>query len=178
LEPATETSSPPLISTPSIILPRATLIGDSIMQGAAPMVEDVLGADIYIDAARKRKMEDVPSLVETLAREGHLARVVVIHLGSNRPFEAHVFDQVMETLLAHEVERAIFINVRRPIGWEYYINQKFAEGVKRWPQAELIDWEALAHGEQGWFIEDQTHLSYSGSKAYVNAIQQKLKEEE
>ena len=178
LEPATETTSPPLTSTPSIILPRATLIGDSIMQGAAPMLEDVLGTDVYIDAARKRKMEDVPALVETLAREGHLARVVVIHLGSNRPFEAPVFDQVMETLLAHEVERAIFMNVRRPIGWEYYINQKFAEGVKRWPQAELIDWEALAHGEQGWFIEDQTHLSYAGSKVYVNAIQQKLKEEE
>lgn len=165
-------------STPSPALPRATLIGDSIMQGAAPMIEDVLGSTIYLDAVRKRKMEDVPALVETLSREGHLSRVVVIHLGSNRPFEAPVFDAIMKALLAHNVERVIFINVHRPIGWEYYINQKFAEGVRRWPQAELIDWDAMAHSEQGWFIRDQTHLSYAGSEIYVDAIRQKLNEKE
>jgi hypothetical protein len=151
-----------------------TLIGDSIMQGAIPMIEDVLGEEIYIDAARKRKMEDVPALVRTLAREGHLSRVVVIHLGSNRPFEGPVFDDVMETVLAHDVERVIFVNVHRPIGWEYYVNQKFAEGMARWPQAELIDWDALAHSNQEWFIRDGTHLSYAGSEAYVDAIQVKV----
>jgi peptidoglycan/LPS O-acetylase OafA/YrhL len=170
------TKAPPKgTATPQVELPRVTLIGDSIMQGATPMIEDVLGRDIYIEAARKRKMEDVPALVRTLAREGHLSHVVVIHLGSNRPFEAPVFDAVMEELLAHKVERVIFVNVHRPIGWENYINQKFAEGVARWPQAELLDWDAIAHREQGWFIRDQTHLSYAGSEAYVNAIQEKLK---
>jgi hypothetical protein len=155
-------------------LPFVTFIGDSIMQGALPMMDDVLGEDIYIDAARKRKMEDVPTLVKTLAREGHLSQIVVIHLGSNRPFEEAVFDEVMESLLAHDVERVIFINVHRPIGWENYINKKFVEGVARWPQAELIDWDAIAHSEQGWFIRDQTHLSYAGSEAYVNAIKARL----
>ena len=165
---------PRATATSSVNLPGVTLIGDSIMQGAMPMIEDVLGEEIYIDAARKRKMEDVPALVRTLAREGHLSRVVVIHLGSNRPFEAPVFDDVMETLLAHDVERVIFVNVHRPIGWEYYVNQKFAEGLARWPQAELIDWDALAHSNQEWFIRDGTHLSYAGSEAYVDAIQVKL----
>jgi peptidoglycan/LPS O-acetylase OafA/YrhL len=161
-------------ATPEVDLPRVTFIGDSIMQGAAPMFDDVFGADIYIDAARKRKMEDVPALVRTLSRERHLAHVVVIHLGSNRPFEDSVFDDVMKTLIAHDLKRVIFINVHRPIGWEYYINQKFAEGVARWPQAELIDWDAIAHSEQEWFIRDQTHLSYAGSEAYVNAIKETL----
>ena len=78
-------------------------------------------------------MEDVPALVGTLAKQGHLARVVVIHLGSNRPFEDPVFDEVMKRLLAHGVERVILINVHRPIGWEYYLNQRFAESVARWP---------------------------------------------
>jgi hypothetical protein len=167
---AASTLVPTPTSTPAPDLPRVTLIGDSIMQGAAPMVEDVLGEGIYIDAARKRKMEDVPALIETLDRQGHLSRIVVIHLGSNRPFEAPVFDQVMETLLAHGVERVIFMNVHRPIAWESYINRKFEDGVARWPQAELIDWDALAHSQQGWFIKDQTHLSYRGSEAYVEAI--------
>jgi hypothetical protein len=119
-------------------------------------------------------MEDVPALVKTLDKEGHLSHLVVIHLGSNRPFEDAVFDEVMKELLAHQVERVIFINVHRPIGWEYYINQKFAKDIARWPEAELIDWNAISKGEQGWFIKDQTHLSYYGSKAYVEAIQEKL----
>jgi hypothetical protein len=161
-------------ATLQIDLPRVTFIGDSIMQGATPMMEDVFGQDVYIDAARKRKMEDVPALVETLYDRGNLSHTVVIHLGSNRPFEAPVFDEVMKTLLAQGVERVIFINVHRPIGWEFYINKKFAEGVARWPQAELIDWEALAHHEQGWFIRDGTHLSYDGSEAYVNSMKEKL----
>ena len=146
------------------------------MQGATPMIEDVLGEDIYIDAARKRHMEDVPKLVDTLYREDHLSHVVVIHLGSNRPFEDSTFDEVMKRLLAHQVERVIFLNVHRPVAWEYYINRKFTEDVARWPQAELIDWDAMAHSEQGWFIRDQTHLSYYGSKAYVAAIKDKLDE--
>jgi hypothetical protein len=62
------------------------------------------------------------------------------------------------------------MNVHRPIAWESYINRKFEDGVARWPQAELIDWDALAHSQQGWFIKDQTHLSYRGSEAYVEAI--------
>jgi hypothetical protein len=168
------TASVASMTPPAKIRPAVTLIGDSIMQGAMPMIEDVLCKDIYIDAARKRRMEDVPALVETLYEEGHLADVVVIHLGSNRPFEDVSFDEVMKRLLAHDVKRVIFINVRRPIGWEYYINQKFAKDVARWSQAELIDWHDLAKGEQGWFIKDQTHLSYYGSKAYVAAIQEQL----
>jgi hypothetical protein len=174
---ATVTRSPAQQSIPAtseLDLPGLTLIGDSIMQGAVPLMHDVLGEDIYVDAARKRKMEEVPALVEALSNEGQLARLVVIHLGSNRPFEDPVFDEVMKTLLAHGVERVVFINVHRPIGWESYLNRKFVAGLARWPQAELIDWDAIAHGEQGWFIEDQTHLSYAGSAAYVDAIKQKL----
>ena len=98
-------------ATPATNLPRVTLIGDSIMQGATPTIEDVLGADIYIDAARKRRMEDIPALVETLYKAEHLSHIVVIHLGSNRPFEDSAFDEVMKRLLAHQVERVIFINV-------------------------------------------------------------------
>jgi hypothetical protein len=169
-----EMRKPTSTATPPSNSPGITLIGDSIMQGAAPMIEDVLGQNIFIDAARKRHMEDVPVLTETLAEDGHLGPVVIIHLGSNRPFEASIFDQVMESLLAYQVKRIIFINVHRPIGWEYYVNKQFADGIARWPQAELIDWYAIADTQQEWFIEDQTHLSYAGSKAYITAIQEKL----
>jgi hypothetical protein len=165
---------PALPSTPAASAPAITLIGDSIMQGATPMIEDALGENIFIDAARKRRMEDLPALIESLAEAHNLGPVVIIHLGSNRPFEGAILDQIMESLLAHQVKRTIFINVHRPIGWESYVNRQFAEGMVRWPQAELMDWDAIAHSQQEWFIEDQTHLSYAGSRAYITAIQEKL----
>ncbi|HJR78795.1 MAG TPA: acyltransferase family protein [Anaerolineales bacterium] len=172
--PSTSIAMDPTAVKAESHLPGVTFIGDSIMQGTIPMMEDVLGPDIYIDAARKRRMEDVPALIEVLAKEDHLGETVVIHLGSNRPFEATAFDQVMESLLAHNVKRILFINVHRPIGWENYLNKQFMEGVARWSEAELIDWDAIAHSQQEWFIKDQTHLSYNGSEAYVAAIQENL----
>jgi len=69
--------------------------------------------------------------VATLYKEGQLSHLVVIHLGSNRPFEDSAFDEVMKRLLAHPDGRVIFINIHRPISWEYYINQKFAKDVAR-----------------------------------------------
>ena len=100
----------------------------------------------------------MPDLIETLYRQDHLAHVVVIHLGSNCPFEDSVFEDVMKRLLAHQAERVIFINVHRPVGWEYYINRKFIKDDAHGPQAELIDWNALAQHEQSWFIEDSLKL--------------------
>lgn len=168
--PSPSTDSPPAVDPG----PQVTFIGDSIMQGASPLMEKVLGTDIHIDAARKRRMEDVPEVVADLSDAGKLGRIIVIHLGSNRPFDPEVFDRVVETLLAHGVERMIFVNVHRPIGWETYANRQFDEGVARWPQTELVDWDAIAHTRAEWFIEDQTHLSYEGSEAYINAIVEKL----
>jgi hypothetical protein len=161
---------PAVPSTPAATLPSITLIGDSIMQGAAPLIEDILGENIFIDAARKRRMEDLPALIETLTEQDHLGLVVIIHLGIVRLRPSRPGDGTSW----HRVKRIIFINVHRPIGWESYVNKQFAEGMVRWPQAELIDWDAIAHSQQEWFIEDQTHLSYAGSKAYITAIQGKL----
>ncbi len=147
-----------------------TLLGDSVMESTLPLWEDTLGGLFWMEAAPKRRMEDAPPLIEALAAEGHLAPRVVVHLGTNRPFEAAAFDAVMESLLAHGARQVWFVNVRRPVRWEYTVNKRLAEGVARWPQASLVDWYALSDGKEGWFVDDKTHLSYYGARAYVDAI--------
>lgn len=118
--------------------------------------------------------EGYASLNRNPGRGGTSGSVVIIHLGSNCSFEAPIFDQVMKSLLTHQVKRIIFIDVHRPIGWEYYVNNHYAGCIIRWPQAELIDWDAIAYTRQEWFIEDQTYLSYATSKADITEIQEKL----
>lgn len=178
--PATDFSTSPPIPSPSAVsspTPIAspvvlTLLGDSIMQSTLPLWDDALGGHFWMEAAAKRRMEDAPPLIEKLAAEKHLAPLVVVHLGTNRPFEADAFDAVMETLLAHGVQRVWFVNVRRPTRWEYTVNKRLAEGVARWPQASLIDWYAISNPHESWFVEDKTHLSYSGARVYVDTILQ------
>lgn len=152
---------------------RITLIGDSILGSTFRLWDDVWDVETYYLATKaSRLLRDVPELVPVLSAENQLAPIVVIHLGTNFPFEPEMFDEVMQTLLDHGVQRVLFVNVKRPVAWEHTVNKRLAEGISRWPQAELLDWNALSAIETGWFVEDKTHLSNAGGEAYVQFIMQ------
>jgi peptidoglycan/LPS O-acetylase OafA/YrhL len=154
---------------------RITFIGDSIMESVEPWLQKEFVPGSYcLDAVRNRRMQDVVDLIPQLAADNCLAQTVVIHLGTNVPFEDEVFDDVMRGLLEHGVTRAIFLNVRRPVAWEAVANSQILKGLNRWPQAELIDWHALSEEQPGWFCEDSVHPSYTGAAAYVEAIREAL----
>lgn len=156
-------------STPLTL--QFTLIGDSVLEGTRSLWEQRLPPQVYVlDAHRSRKLSDLPVLLETLHTEGKLAPVVVLHIGTNRPFDAVEFDDLMKTLLDYGVTRVLWVNVHRPVPWEATINQRIAEGVSRWQQAELIDWHAASAAYPGWFGDDQTHLTRTGAQAYVELI--------
>lgn len=150
---------------------QVTLIGDSVMEGTRKIWEEVLDPSVYVlDANRSRTMRDMPEILESLESQDKLAPLVVLHIGTNRPFEPDEFDALMVLLLDYGVERAIFVNVNRPVTWEYTVNKRIAEGVNRWSQAELVDWYTISKGYPGYFGEDQTHVTRTGARAYVRAI--------
>ncbi len=155
--------------------PSYTFIGDSVMQAAvtfdfwAPW-EDQVAVDVH----EGRTWRDVPDLVETLAEQGRLAPVVVLHLGTNGPFPPEDFDAAMQALLAHGVRQIYIVNIRRPVRWEDFVNEALAAAVARWPQARLLDWHSLALQHPEWFVEDQTHLRYYGAQAYVHFLMEQI----
>ncbi len=162
--PATATATP----RPG---PRYTIIGDSVLQSAVTFqFWKPWGDQVYVDALPGRKMRDLTTLVPDLAARHLLGPVVVIHLGTNYPFAPETLDAAMKTLLAHGVRHVFFVNVRRPVRWEDYVNDHLRNGVARWPQAHLIDWHALAVQHPEWFVEDGIHLRYYGTQAYVRFI--------
>ncbi len=161
--------TPASTMTPSPL--RLTLIGDSVMESTLPLWQTIFPPETYVlDAKRSRTMADLLEIIPALAADGCLASQVVIHIGTNRPFEPETFDQVMETLLGYGVVRVFFVNVHRPVPWEYTVNKRLALGVARWSQAALIDWHALSTSHTNWFVEDKTHLTYTGRQAYVDII--------
>ncbi len=167
-EDAAETSNPL----------RITFIGDSILESVEPWIQKEFDPGSYcMDALRNRRMQDVVDLIPQLAAANCLAQTVVIHLGTNVPFEDEVFDAVMRGLLKHGVSRVLFLNVRRPVAWEAVVNNQVLKGVNRWPQAQLIDWHERSEDLPGWFCEDAVHPSYTGAAVYVEIIREALGEE-
>ncbi len=155
--------------------PQVTVIGDSVLQASvtfdfwAPW-----GSAVVVDAAPGRNMRDVPALAARLAQEGRLAPVVVLHLGTNAPFDAEVLDRALEALQGLGVQRVFLVNVRRPTRWEDLVNRRLTAGAARWPGVTLLDWHALAVAHPEWFVEDRTHLRYYGAKNYVKFIMERV----
>ena len=106
-----------------------TFIGDSVMEGVSEMLLAAFGENIYIDTEKSRNVEDGPEIINTLAEEGNLAPIVIIHLGTNRLFEEDHFQSLLETLANHQVTQIYIINVRRPIRWESLANKRLEEVV-------------------------------------------------
>jgi len=148
-----------------------TFIGDSVMEGVSDMLLAAFGENIYIDTKKSRNMEDGPEIIDTLAEEGKLAPIVIIHLGTNRLFEEDHVQTLLETLADHQVSQVYIINVRRPIRWESLANKRLKESVSGWSQVTLLDWYTISDSHSGYFGEDQVHLTTYGKKAYLNLIQ-------
>ena len=151
-----------------------TFIGDSVMEGVSEMLLATFGENIYIDTEKSRNVEDGPEIINTLAEEGNLAPIVIIHLGTNRLFEEDHFQTLLETLANHQVTQIYIINVRRPIRWESLANKRLEEVVSKWDQAILLDWYTISENKPGYFGEDQVHLTTYGKKAYLNLIQETI----
>lgn len=148
-----------------------TFIGDSVMEGVSEMLLATFGENIYIDTEKSRNMEDGPEILDSLAEEGNLAPIVIIHLGTNRLFEEDHIQSLLETLANHQVTEIYIINVRRPIRWESLANKRLEEGVSIWDQAILLDWYTTSDNKPGYFGEDEVHLTTYGKKAYLDLIQ-------
>ena len=159
--------SPTVPSSAPIV--RATIIGDSVVLSAWAAVHQVPGLEV--DGEVGRQASDAIAVLRKDDQEGFLAPTVVIHIGNNGPFSARQFDEMMSVL---GNRRVIFMTVRVARDWEGPNNVVIREGVKRYPNAELLDWHAASASHPEWFRDDGLHTSEAGAKAYASMIAQAL----
>lgn len=162
-----EDLEPPPPTAPATV----TLIGDSVMQGAAPRLQN-LARTVQLDTLVGRQWWDAEAALRSLARGEGLGEAVVVHLGNNGPVNEAMFDNVMRRLSS--VDRVIIVNVRAPVRWESDVNEALAAGVRRWDNAVLVDWHALANDRGDFFAGDGVHLEVEGQRAYARAIRRAL----
>lgn len=138
------------------------------MLGAVPeLTADIPG--VLVDAVESRQFDAGVAEVRQLAAQGRLGPVVVVHLGTNGPFDAAQFDQMMQALAP--ASHVLWLTVHEPRYWEGEVNQVIAAGVVRWSaEATLLDWHAIGVAHPEYFYTDGIHLEPVGAAAYARDV--------
>jgi peptidoglycan/LPS O-acetylase OafA/YrhL len=150
---------------------RSILIGDSVMLGAVNGgLDEMLGNTALVDGKVSRQMRHAAPIFNDLGAQGYAPEVAVIHLGTNGPFNSDNIDQAMEAL--DDVEKVYFVNSSVPRRYEAEVNTKIANGVGRWDNAYLLDWNRAADGHPEYFVSDGVHLTPEGIAAYAVLLEE------
>jgi peptidoglycan/LPS O-acetylase OafA/YrhL len=161
----------PLILTPIPSEP-ITAIGDSVMLGAAPVLQQAF-TNIEVDAEVGRQAWTTVGLIKARKAENRLGSVVVLHLGNNGRYTEQVFNEIMQTL--SDRHTVIVFNVRVPREWEAYNNDIIAKGVKAYPNVVFVDWRGVTANRPELFWNDGHHLRPEGARFYAGLIAEAIK---
>ena len=163
--PTTTSTLPPRPTVPAGR--TVTAVGDSVMLGAMRALQQ-LGPNVTVDAAVNRQVNVGIEILTYYRDQGLLGDTVVIHLGNNGTFSAEEFDQIMDVLQGHHV---VFLTVRVPgRRWQDPNNQVLVDGVNRYGNASLLDWNGLSASQPDMFYEDHIHLQPPGALFYSTLI--------
>jgi hypothetical protein len=68
----------------------------------------------------------------------------------------------------------IVVNTAVPRAYRDANNALIAEMARQYPQASLVDWDAISAGHPEYFAPDGVHLVPTGVAVYVAAISKQL----
>lgn len=154
---------------------RLTVLGDSVMKGAAialkRMGEASLGkGHILVDAEESRSFAKALALLRDYKQEGRLGEVVVIHLGTNN---SSLPEDQFRKLMAFLSDRRLVLFLTAKSGKVQLcekVNQSLASFVSGYPNARLLDWKGAMEAHPEAFYADHTHLRPEGAIQYASFI--------
>ncbi|CAB4824527.1 MAG: hypothetical protein F2903_00615 [Actinobacteria bacterium] len=159
----TSTTAPP---GPGFTAGKITAVGDSVMidyQG--PLETDLPG--VSVDGSVSRQWAQGTALLSQLKASNQLGATVIVGLGTNGEISPAAFDAMMSVLSG--ASKVIFVNTHVDRPWQDPNNAVLAQGVAKYPNAVLVDWNALATENPSWFGSDGTHLAIGGTGAQALA---------
>jgi len=166
------TAAPTVDATVPPAPKRITAIGDSVMLGAAPALNNNLSGSVFVDARVSRQVSECLSILRVWRDKGLLGDVVVVHIGNNGTFNADQFAEMREILA--QAPRVIFLTNKVPRMWQDSNNDVIREGAASMPNAVLIDWKAESEPRAELFYSDGMHLRPDGALFYASLINAQL----
>lgn len=165
--------------------PQVTIIGDSVST-AITRYDDVtasvdagLRVDWQIAICRRVAGLSCPfqgerpsTLVDLVPTLPAVAPVVVVELGYNDPQSVFAFeiDAAMRSLIARGAEHVIWLTMHAAVPPYPELDDILRQAQSRWPQLELLDWDAASADHPTWFQEDAIHLDKRGGRALAALI--------
>ena len=141
-------------------------VGDSVMLGAAGVLTD---RGYTVDAHVSRQMIDMVPIFEQFGEAQLFGDPVVIHLGTNGPFDAETLDALLAPLST--VPNVILLNVFANRSWAASNNALLDARDQPGDNIILIDWNTLATQCPGsCFAADGIHLNALGQQYYADVI--------
>ena len=146
--------------------------GDSVILG----IRSVLEENQPISLVNARIGRQAPELLEVLIQDQPQAldSPIIFNLGNNNALSREQVEQIFEAVKGQP--QIIVVNTAVPRPWRDGNNQIINEVAAKYPQADVIDWNAISSGRPEYFAPDGVHLVPAGVNAYVSAILEKLQE--
>lgn len=145
-----------------------TMIGDSVMLGAAPSLQELLPGCV-IDAKVSRQMIQADDVLASLESQNAVGQIVVIALGTNGPFGVEKGQALIDRLGS---DRTIYwVTVYgRELAWQEASNTTIRTLAENNENVRLIDWTQAASGHAEWICSDGIHLSAAGRAGYAGVV--------
>lgn len=146
--------------------------GDSVILG----IRSVLEENQPISLVNARIGRQAPELLQVLIQDQPQAldSPVIFNLGNNNALSREQVEQIFEAVKGQP--QIIVVNTAVPRPWRDGNNQIINEVAAKYPQADVIDWNAISYGRPEYFAPDGVHLVPAGVNAYVSAILEKLQD--
>jgi len=146
-------------------------LGDSVMLGCAPVLEQRLGSRLRVDAVVGRQAADTIGRLAEYRAQGALPPTVIVQIGDNGP----VWDSNMQRLrtVLDGVPHIVVVNVRVARSWQNEVNSELASFLSTWPQAVLANW--YSHSSESLLV-DGVHPSVPGRSIYASVVVDALRE--
>jgi len=161
----------PVETTPAPVMPtgdRITAIGDSLMVGATPFLEELFPG-ISIDGRVGRPMPEGMDILDELLAQGAVGDYVVLGLATNAGVTVAQFDEIITEIGPDRT--LIVVNAWGDRSWIPGGNDEIAQAdAKYGTQLVVADWYNLILDNQELIGPDGIHANDAGKQAYANLV--------
>jgi len=146
---------------------QVTAIGDSVMLASAAQLHAALPG-IYIDAQVSRQMSAGLMVIQRLAADGLLRRVVIVGLGTNGTVTGGQIRQLMTEIGPRR--KLVLVNTYEARPWEHEDNRVIAAAARDYPNVVLANWRATIAHRTGLLWGDGVHPRPPGARLYAKVV--------
>ncbi len=172
--PSTGTTSTTTTTKHSRVAATEVLaLGDSVMLGCAPNLEQLVGHRLRVDAVVGRQADATIARLAQYRMAGELPSRVIVQIGDNGPVWYADMQKLRRVLRGVPV--VVLVNVRLARSWQDEVNQELSQYAKSWPQAVIANW--FAHSSQA-MLSDGVHPQIDDRGVYAHVVYDALRQAE